>query len=221
MRFERWSHTLRCSVTEIAGLLAGEPCDGALDADDRRTVAAAVDVARRPRRVAVVEQLAAEALPPVHIGWHDDGRALIVEADDDGLALTLTRIAELPTTLVALLAIEPACAAGDRRAIETTGADITEAGSRLASGRPASCAIDHLLRLATRTWRVTGGWAGSAADRTLTVIDAGQAGLWSVADVTTRPAAGEMIVRPETAGRVLAAIGDVITGRSIAPAGTR
>jgi hypothetical protein len=156
----------------------------------------------------------------VHVGWRDDGLALIAEAEGDRFALSVAGLGDLPGIIAAVLGIQPGCPDGDRRAIETTRAAIAAAGSALSSGRRPSCALDHLLRLAVRAWRVTACWAGGAADRTLTVIDAGPAGLWSLV-AATGGEDGNLIVRPETVDRVMALLGDVVTGRSIARVATR
>lgn len=167
-----------------------------------------------PLRATVVERFDGSALAPVFVGWTPDGGATITGVDGSGRAqVTGLEISGLPALLSRWTGLESAVDCEGRTPIHTT----TDALDGLVADPskrddPALAAIADAWVVA---WRASGSWGDAAVDHGLTVVDAGELGLWRVDHPprTSREVVDAELV-PITVAAALAGLGDVVTGRS-------
>lgn len=204
----------RDGLRELVPGLAGAAHGSSVGPDPR-----AVDVihtAVAPDRGAVVEHLTDAGAAAIRVGWRRDGRAAITTGHDV-LTITATRLQRLPALLAQLLRIEPRPAEAGRTPTSTTAGALDRALARRSPTLPTldpgagRCCVDG-------AWRITAGWSGHPADRSITIVDTGDHGLWQcqVDDEPTAPHGDDRRVElaPLTADEMLAIVGDVITGRT-------
>lgn len=163
-----------------------------------------------PHRGVVIEHLAADAAAAIRIGWTSDGGATI-STGDAVVTITGTRLDRLPTLLAQLLRLEHRPGDRGRAELSITAGDLDDALSGRSPGTPVAGSVDG-------AWRATGGWIGRPADRSVTVLDGGDDGLWTCASDTDRSddtdRAVSVHLRPVTPDEALALLGDVVTGRT-------
>ena len=176
-----------------------------------------------PHRCTVIEHVTADGAAAIRVGWTRDGRATVTTGHDE-LTITATRLGFVPAILAQFLRLEPRPVARGRIAIVTDAGSLDDA---FAAPSRAGAGVAALVTGFECAWRATGGWADRATDRTITVIDTGEDGLWvTTADAsphrdttraTTCDTARDTAVtfRPITSGEAFTALGDVVTGRRV------
>lgn len=179
------------------------------------TAASLVEVAVGPARSIVVERFDGATLTPLFIGWMPDGRATTSTPDAEGaVVVTATELGLLRDQLRQWLAIFDREVAADRTAVGTNTTVIDAAMTIDGVDPSGDPALDPILEGWRLAWRATGNWAEREVDATVTVVDAGSQG-WYRVEHAPRTANEEVAVTlvPLTLEEVVAALGDVVTGR--------
>jgi hypothetical protein len=230
MRYDRFDMTLHATVDELMQLVEHQIGDrpAPADWDDagvtiagtvHPAVAQIARIATLPRRVTAIERFDIEPAATLHVGWDERGRAVLTTVTGDAVVITATRLELLPALLAQKLRIgEPVApdAPTERELVMTTAGAIDTAIASIAEHGSARDALS-MLGSFVGAWRVTGGWSGRPVDRTLTVLDAGPRGLWSVEVLSDAPHpsdACEVVLRPIGHHDAIALVGDVVTGRT-------
>ena len=166
-----------------------------------------------PLRATVVERFDGTGLSPVFVGWTPDGGATITGIDASGRAqVSGLEISGLPALLSRWTGLDAAVDRQGRTPVRTR-TDVLDAlvTDPAAVGDPALAALADAWVVA---WRANGSWGEAAVDRGLTVVDAGELGLWRV---DHPPRTGSEVVEAEltpiTVAEARAALSDVVTGR--------
>jgi hypothetical protein len=229
MRYDRFDMTLHATVDELMQLVEHQVGDRPAPAhwdDAGVTIAGTVHpavaqitrIATLPRRVTAIERFDVEPAATVHVGWDERGRAVLTTITGDAVVITATRLELLPALLAQMLRLGPPVSPTERELVMTTAGAIDAAIASIADRDRSDGALDALGMLGSfvGAWRVTGGWSGRPVDRTLTVLDAGPRGLWSVEVLSDAPHpsdASEVVLRPIGHHDAIALVGDVVTGR--------
>jgi hypothetical protein len=226
MRYDRFDMTLHATVDELMQLVEHQsghrPAPAHWD-DAGVTIAGTVHpavaqitrIATLPRRVTAIERFDVEPAATLHVGWDERGRAVLTTVTGETVVITATRIELLPALLAQRLRIGPAVPTTERDLVMTTFGAIDGAITSIADHGTPRGALD-LLGSFVGAWRVTGGWSGRPVDRTVTVLDSGPRGLWSVEVIGSVPQptdASEVVLRPIGHADAIALVGDVVTGR--------
>ena len=208
------------------------------------TVAGIVDIMNRPLRSIALERFDGESVDVMFIAWDRAGRATMANGvGQDSLSITATQFDLLPALLTQAVRLNPATAPAVRRPITTTagvvqqaitGANVAgepAAGQAAASEPVASDAngdaspdqdLVAVLGAIRHAWRASGSWQGKTTDASMTVLSAGDEGLWVVSHDASTPgsqANADTVVQlepcnPRDISRLL---GDVVTGRNSVP----
>lgn len=166
-----------------------------------------------PLRATVVERFDGSELTPVFVGWTPDGGATITGVDAAGRArVSGLEISGLPEPMFRWTGLDMAVDRDGRTTVRTTTAVLDALVTNPSwVDDPALTAIADAWVVA---WRASGSWADGTVDRSLTVVDAGELGLWRVDHA---PRTGTEVVdatlSPVTVTESRAALGDVVTGR--------
>ena len=231
MIYERLDSRLRLTIAELDQLVGavggtirppdqwhdgGVLVEGAV----HPAVAAMAMVAVAPHRWTVIERFDTEQAAPTRIGWQSSGMATVTEVAGDQVTISSTSLELLPSVATQLLRLNPSRRRVGGSSITTTAGVIDDTIVAVASARrPATSSLGTLVSVLTRFvsgWRTTGGWRGRPADSTMTVLDAGAAGLWEVeytlADGVARRST-EVGLRSAASADLLVSLGEVITGR--------
>lgn len=176
-------------------------------------------VAVGPLRASVVERFDGAALRPLFVGWVPDGDATVAGPDADGrVVVTGTQLRDLPDLLARWTGLDTAVDVEGRNPVRTTTPVIDAFVSGAETTGEVTDATDEELRAVVAGWRcgwrATGSWGDADADVGLTVVDAGDRGLWRVVHRGRRDAEEvDVALVPVTVAAVLAGLGDVVTGR--------
>jgi hypothetical protein len=182
-------------------------------------VVGAATLALDPHRAVLLERSDGRTLSRVHVGWARDGRAAITEQGPDGqLAITASHLALLPALVMQILRLHPGIPAPrERRAITTTAAAIDRHLLDVAArGHATGDELGALLTHWSGAWRATGSWQDRPADRSVTAVNAGPLGLWTLDrrdDAGTSTPDSPVRLLPADPSAVIAVLGDVVTGR--------
>ncbi|MBA4607266.1 MULTISPECIES: hypothetical protein [Aeromicrobium] len=179
------------------------------------TAASLVEVAVGPARSIVVERFDGATLKPLFIGWMPDGRATTSTPDAEGaVVVTATELGLLRDQLRQWLAIFDREVVDDRDTVGTNTTVIDAAMTLDGVDPSGDAALDPILEGWRLAWRATGNWAERDVDASVTVVDAGAQGWYRVEHA---PRTGneevEVSLVPLTLEEVVAALGDVVTGR--------
>ncbi|MBC9227170.1 hypothetical protein GL325_12625 [Aeromicrobium sp. 636] len=182
------------------------------------TAAGLVEVAVAPARSVVVERFDGSTLSPMFIGWLPDGRATTSAPDAEGaVVVTATEFGLLRDQLRQWLGIFHREVAGDRQVVTTDTTVLDAAVSARGVEPTGDAALDAIIENWRLAWRANGNWAQRGIDAGVTIVDAGGQG-WYRVDHPPREGAEPVDVTlvPLDLEAVLAALGDVVTGRAAA-----
>jgi hypothetical protein len=179
------------------------------------TAAGLVEVAVAPARSVVVERFDGATLSPMFIGWLPDGRATTSAPDADGaVVVTATEFGLVRDQLRQWLGIFDRDIVDERHDVSTDTTVIDAAVSARGAQPTGDAALDAIIASWRLAWRANGNWAQRPVDAGVTVVDAGSQG-WYRVDHPPRAGAEAVDVTlvPLDLEGVLAALGDVVTGR--------
>lgn len=179
-------------------------------------VAGLVEVAVAPARSVVVERFDGTSLTPMFLGWLPDGRATTSTPDAQGaVVVTATEFALLRDQLRQWLGILDREVVPGRAPVSTDTSVIDAAISSRGVAPTGDDALDAVLEQWRLAWRANGNWAQREVDASVTVVDAGAQG-WFRVDHPPRTGDETVAVTlvPLDLAGVLAALGDVVTGRA-------
>ncbi len=249
MQFDPIRATLVATDDELAELAAPktEAGDGV---QLHPTAAGIVALLASPCRSVAIERFDRGLVSPLFVAFDERGRAVLTEgAGHDRLAMTATHLELLPALLSQALRLHAGLSAGDRQEVTATAAQIQAAlaGAEGAEARHDTGAADAepgpagqaaagpeptgslaaaeqdraaVLGAMTHGWRASASWAGADIDRSVTVMSAGDRGLWHVdrgpADHAPLPIGPDdrVTLRPVTAAQARSLLGDVVTGHT-------
>jgi hypothetical protein len=249
MYFDRNRATLVAGPQELAELAAhvigGEsPADGLQSWRDANvmagdsvdpTVAGLVALLERPVRSVMLEQFDGSLVTVTFVAFDRAGRATIMSGvGDDLLSVTATRFDLLPAMLTQILRLNPDPELGARAPVVTTagvvdavlqGNDPSAVGNQppspapVGSGAEAACGPAEVLGSFRYGWRASGCWQAKQTDASITVMQAGPLGLWTVAHDAQTPGTTptpetEVRLEPSTMADATSLLGDVVTGRA-------
>ncbi len=136
------------------------------------------------------------------------------------MAVTGTRLRDVPDLLARWTGLDTAVDVEGRIPMQTTTSlvDALVSGGEVAEGKAEG--LEGLVAAWRSGWRATGNWGDADADVGLTVVDAGDRGLWRVVHGGRRDVEEvDVALVPVTVAVVLAGLGDVVTGRRSPPRG--
>ncbi len=227
MLFDPIRATLVATDDELVDLAAQA---GRGDESLHPTVAGIVAVLGAPARSVVIERFDRGLVAPLFVAFDDRGRAVLTEGagEADGkaaLSMTATHLELLPALLSQALRLHAGLPAANRHPLAATAGQIEAAMAGSGAAGVAGVAgvaepgLAAVLTEMTHGWRASGCWGGAEIDRSVTVMSAGDEGLWHVdrgpADFGPVPIGPDdrFDLRPVTVAEARALLGDVVTGR--------
>lgn len=227
MLFDPIRATLVATDDELVDLTARA---GRGDESLHPTVAGIMAVLGAPARSVVIERFDRGLVAPLFVAFDRQGRAVVTEGAGDvggkaALSMTATHVELLPALLSQALRLHAGLPAASRHPLAATAGQIEAA---MAGGAVAGVAgvagvaepgLAAVLAAMTHGWRASGCWAEAEIDRSVTVMSAGDEGLWHVdrgaADLGPVPIGPDdrLDLRPVTVAEARALLGGVITGR--------
>ena len=242
MYFDRNNATLLASADDLTKLAEFSAADsGAIPADwqevnvaagDRLdpTVAGIVEIMNRPLRSIALERFDGESVDVMFIAWDRAGRATMANGiGQDSLSITATQFDLLPALLTQAVRLNPSTAPAVRQPITTTAGVVQQAiaggpgvDGPLVDGETSDEDLVAVLGALRHAWRASGSWQGKATDASITVLSAGDEGLWAVSHDASTPgsqANADTVVRlePCNPSDISRLLGDVVTGRNSLP----
>ncbi len=221
MLFDPIRATLVATDDELEDLAARA---GRGDESLHPTVAGIVVVLGAPARSVVIERFERGLVAPLFVAFDRQGRAVVTDGAGDvagkaALSMTATHLELLPALLSQALRLHTGLPAAGRHPLAATAGQIEAA---MAGGEAAGVTepgLAAVLAEMTHGWRASGCWAEAEIDRSVTVMSAGDKGLWHVdrgtADLGPVPIGPDdrLDLRPVTVAEARALLGDVVTGR--------
>ena len=192
------------------------------------TVTGIIEIMNRPLRSIALERFDGESVDVMFVAWDRAGRATMANGiGQDSLSITATQFDLLPALLTQAVRLNPTMVTAARPPMVTTagvvqqaiaGGDLPGADGSAASNQDLVAVLGSIRH----AWRASGSWQGKTTDTSMTVLSAGDEGLWVVTHEASAPgsqASADTVVelRPCSPADISRLLGDVVTGRNSVP----